>query len=252
MRKGGSISSDSVTSLVNSNTYKQMNNAASNKVSSCAGGKNKRGGSVASNSVVTLVNSNTYKQMDNAATNKLSSCGGSIKCRIHNVKHRNGCPSIKRGGNDSLLLSKAINSLKETYEASNSVSKSMPANAFNYESLKGGLIAKNLSELNSSNAYSIRNSKNGGKCKRGGDLNENTVKIGLTYDVVPSTTKQYGDYVDRETPSAVLHYISEQTPITSMAMNKTVSAAFGSVTDQISPFNYAHGGKKKTYRKKKN
>jgi hypothetical protein len=127
-KTGGSVASNSVTQLLNSNTYKQMNNTATNRLSSCA-----TGGSVASNSVTQLLNANTYKQMNNTATNRLSSCAGGTggsKAKCQKCKKVHGGNTIR----------------------------SQPAPAFAYG---GSFIPQNMSEFKNSNAYSLKNKRGG-------------------------------------------------------------------------------------------
>lgn len=253
MKKGGSIASNSVVGLANSNVYKQMNNAASNKVGGkCSCNSKLHGGSQASSSVTNLVDAPTYSAMNLEASNRLNSAkcadGGAKKavkkcqkCPKCHVTHRKTCPkTIKKGGSGDTDL--ASNRVFDTHP----VSEAAPA--FDYGVMKAGtkggsmFMAKNINDLNT-NSYSIRN-------KKGGDSAGKPFTIGLDYSVIPNTSHLHGAHVDRSTSSAVLQYMADQSPITSTMMNKTVDSALGGVVDTTSPFSYARapnmaGGKSK-------
>jgi hypothetical protein len=205
-KKGGSIASNSVAkSLVNTNTYNKL------------GGSSKKGGSIASNSVAkSLVNANTYKSIN--SSNKL---GG----------------SSKKGG--SIASNSVANELvnTNTYKQMN-VRANNRVGSCNTGGKRGGtLVPQNMNAFNNTNSYKLRN-------KKGGDANSAPFKIGLDYSAIPVTGSQYGDYVNRSTPNAVLNYMAEESPISSLAMSKSVMPNLGGVTNNIVPFNYGTGGKK--------
>lgn len=69
-KKGGSIASDAVSSLVTKQTYDDMNTRFSNNVPSC-----KQGGSISSSMATNAVSKATFDQLNTMFSNKLGGCG---------------------------------------------------------------------------------------------------------------------------------------------------------------------------------
>lgn len=156
--KGGSISSNAVTKLVNASIFKSMNDQASNKFNSLS-----IGGSVASNAVTKLVNQNSFKSMNDQASNnitgglcmKCTKCGGTMKVLIAKQSKKGGDIPVgsslitnnstsitSSGGKKKKKNKKSIKNIKKggtfgesLYELTNNFQNTKPINFVNNESI---------------------------------------------------------------------------------------------------------------------
>lgn len=218
-----------------------------------------RGGSVSSDAVTSLVSNSTYSSLSNNFTNLTSpsKCGGGAPKKKAVAKKtvakktvakkteakppaKKKAPRAKKGGSSDVFstVSNAVKSaISSTFNRGSqsegfNVFRSSPALAgAEYANLRGSQVAKggfagqNLSNyMSNTNNYNVRNKKGG-------------ASVGLDYSNIQHTSKMHGDVVPRATHESVNRLMATDSISSTPAMNKI--ALFGSTSDVAHKFNYA-------------
>lgn len=228
--KGGSIASDSVTTMVNETTYDNMNKAADNLVDGgmCGGANGKRTKPKAAKKVGTSCN-----------------CGRKIKF----------------GGNGQSILDRvfdgfAMNFSEQFVDRAQTIS-SLPAPAVGGKKpKKGGSLVKKGGEFKNMSEYMSSTPDKYGKVnvynKKVGGSKSN---VGLDYNSGIKTNDFKGTNVGRNVSTAVLEVLSNAsvTNASVSSMNKAVQYGNYANASLRTPFNYGgvEGGAKKTKPKAK-
>lgn len=213
-----------------------------------------KGGSIASDSVTTMVNDQTYSQMNAAADNLTSAgmCGGAKKTR---AKGCNCGRKIKFGGNPSIMdrvFDGFAANFSEQFVNRDQTFSSLPAPAIggkskktttkkpkvNSKSSQKGGEFKNMSEY-MSNGVSDRYGKiNVYNKKKGGSKNT----VGLDYNSGIKTNDFMGSNANRNVSTAVLEVLSNASVTNASVASMNKSVEYGSYANASLKTPFSYGG----------
>lgn len=243
--KGGSIASDGVTNLVNSDMYDSMSKNFDNNIdSSClGGGKSKKqkptrkykGGSDVSDAVIKLVDPVAFSKLDANFENTVQFAGCSCGAGTTKKSCKCGCKGakvlsknkLKKGGSDG-IWSAVMKDISEQF-AGAGLHQKAGTSPFDF---------KNLNEYQTSDINITNKKKMGGACDT-----TPTNMVGLDYSGIKYNSSS-GIPFDRNLSSDVLLTMTDSSINTTgiSSMNKVVE--FGGIDSNPSTFSFS-GGKGK-------